>query len=143
MLKENWANVASPLTLVWTKRMIIIAEISDKMSSISGLWAVTAAFTVPFLLGTLNRRVAWVLLPIALGLSGWIGYEAYHEAFVEVGMRGAIREEMGRWWIFNSISSSVLPALVATGVLVWQIRKTGSPNQAAQSTARTLAESGR
>ena len=108
--------------------MIIIAEISDKMASIPKLWAIMAVLAAPFLIGAVRRWVAWVLLPLAIALSGWIGYDAYHEAFVEVGMKEAIREEMGWWWIVNSLTSTMLPALVATGALVWHFRKTRSPN---------------
>jgi hypothetical protein len=113
-------------------KMIIIAEISDKMASIPKLWAIMAVFATPFLIGAVRRWVAWGLMPVAIALSGWIGYQAYHEAFVEAGMKEAIRDEMGWWWIINSISSTFLPILVATAVLLWTIRKRGNPTTGAK-----------
>ena len=115
--------------------MIIIAEISDKMASVPKLWAIMAVFAAPFLIGAMRRWVAWVLLPLAIVLSGWIGYEAYQEAFVEAGMKEAIREEMGWWWIINSLSSTMLPALVAVGVLAWQLQKKRISNKASHATS--------
>ena len=109
--------------------MIVIAEISDKMASIPKLWGIMAVFAAPFLIGAVHRWVAWVLLPVAIVLSGWFACEAYHESLIEAGMKEAIRDEMGSWWIVNSLSSTMLPVLVAVGVLAWQLRKTKSPNQ--------------
>ncbi len=123
--------------------MIIIAEISDKMSTIPALWGITALFAAPFLIGALHQKVAWVLLPVALALSVWVGQETYRVAFVKVGMKEAIRNEMGWWWTINSLASPLLPALVAVGVLAWQLRMKRSPNKAAHDTARKLADPGR
>ncbi len=105
--------------------MIIIAEISDKMSSIPKMWGIMAVFSAPLLIGAIRRWVACILLMIAIVLSGWIAYEAYHEAFIEVGMKEAIRNEMGWWWILNSLFSTLLPVFVALGALVWSRTRSG------------------
>ena len=107
----------------------MIAEILDKMTSIPTLWGLMALLAAPFLIGTVHRKIAWLLLPVGLVLSGWLGYEAYHEAFVEIGMKESIREEMGYWWIVNELSATTLPSMVAVGAVVWQIRKSRNTNR--------------
>ena len=118
--------------------MIIIAEISDKMLTVPWLWASMAIFALPFLLGLTRRWLAWILLPLAFLLSGWMAYASYHEAFVESGMRESIHAEMGSWWIFNSIASTLLPAVAGITVLGWTMMKTRNPNQASQGMPRKL-----
>jgi zinc transporter ZupT len=120
------------------QEMMIIAEISDKMLTVPWLWATMAVFAVPFLAGAARRWLACVLLPFALLLSGWMAYAAYHEAFLEAGMKEAIHHEMGTWWIINSISSACLPGMAAIGVMAWTMRKTRQPNQASEGIPRKL-----
>lgn len=134
---EGGGNASDPLG-VEEQEMMIIAEISDKMLTIPWLWATMAVFAVPFLAGAARRWLACALLPFALLLSGWMAYAAYHEAFLEAGMKEAIHHEMGTWWIINSISSACLPGMAAIGVLAWTMRKTKQPNQASEGIPRKL-----
>ena len=122
------------------EKMIIIGEIADKMASIPKLWAITAVLALPFLLGAIHRKIAWLLLPLAICLSGWIEYDAYHETFVEAGMKESIHQEMGCFWILNALASSILPAIVAITILIWQLRKTNSPNQAMHRLRRKVCD---
>ena len=112
--------------------MIIIAEISDKMGTVPTMWGFMAIFAAPFLIGMVGPRTAWSLLAVAVAFSAWLAFGAWHEAFVEPGMSEAIRNEMGSWWIINSIASCFVPAVVAGGVLWWTIRNKRGPNQASE-----------
>ena len=57
--------------------------------------------------------MALALLLIALVFSAFLAYMNIHQAYWERGFSEAVWEEMGSWWVFNSIVSSFLPLAVA------------------------------
>ena len=94
-----------------------LAEIIDKMPTSLEMWVTMLLWSLPFTLGLLWRPLGWIMVIIAISLSILIIYYSYHEAFVEVGMREAIRIELGTLWIINSLLSPLLPTITAASVL--------------------------
>ena len=109
----------------------MLAEISDKMPGIAGLWHDMAVIAVPFALGLIHRRLAWALLPFGMGLSALSAFMAYHEAFLEGAFSDAVWRELGAVWVINSIASTVLPAATALIAVGWWLGKArkGQPKQ--------------
>jgi hypothetical protein len=101
----------------------LLAEISDKMPTVIELWVWMLVLSIPALVGVVHKRVSWIVLVVALPFSAWLGYWAYHEAFLELGFSQAVQGEMGRVWIAHSLASACLPAAVAFVVLCWHMKR--------------------
>lgn len=98
----------------------ILAEIADKLGTVSQLWLFQGLLSVPFLVGAfLVRGKAGSLIAVCLagGFSAIIAYGAAADAFEQSSFSEAIRRELGGDWITHSITSAFLP-LVLTAVVV-------------------------
>ncbi len=101
---------------------LMLAEISDKMPTIGEHWAWMFFFSLPVLIGIVDRRVALVLLVVAWSFSILVSWSACYDAFFEPVFSDAVQNEMGREWITNSIASAWLPGTVALAVYCWHLK---------------------
>ena len=100
---------------------LIFVEISDKMPSISELWAWMLVFSLPVLIGIVERRVALFILIVAWFFSMLVSWSAWYDAVVEPEFSDVMQKEMGRVWITNSIASAWLPGTLASAVYRWHV----------------------
>lgn len=101
--------------------MVLLAEISDKMTSIGQMWLLAVFLSCPAIIA-INRKLLSFIILLALGvLSTSLAYMAYHQAFAEPGFSELVHQEMGVFWIFNSIASSLVPLFFV--ILVFSFNK--------------------
>ena len=100
---------------------IVLAEISDKMPTIGQLWATEVLFSVPTLIGVVDRRVALFVLVVAGLFSALVSWSTWYDAFFDPIFSQAVQNEMGREWILNSIISAWLPSTAALGIFCWHL----------------------
>ena len=108
----------------------MLAEISDKMPTITVLWLLSLALSVPLLPGIMAKRLSWLPLFVALGSCAWLVYSVCHLASLEGSLSDDVHREMGWWWIANLIASACLPAIVALVVFCSPVRKHRTIRQA-------------
>jgi hypothetical protein len=101
----------------------MLAEISDKMPTITVLWLWGLALSVPLLAGIVRKWMSAVGLWVGSVLSLGLVRSAYHQAFLEGAFSEDIYREMGRAWIAHSVLSAFLPAVIALAVFCWHLRK--------------------
>src|SRR5256885_5765045 len=91
--------------------MTLLAEISDKMPSISGMLAIAlAAAVVCGGIALVDRTVAWSMLFLTLLVGGLLAYVAFDDAFVSGPMRDAVWSELGWPWVLSDMIGPLLPA---------------------------------
>lgn len=99
----------------------MLAEIADKMLTVSQMWWFGVFLSVPFLVVAFRvRNKAGGLLSVCLagGLSGFLGYARVDEAFHEGSFSRAIMEELGSGWVAHSVAASFVPLILTTIVVV-------------------------
>lgn len=75
--------------------MILLAEIADKMPGVFGLWLPMFLVALPLIgLASINRYMAWVILLIAIMVSGFFVYVEYDDVTNGV-LAESIWREMG------------------------------------------------
>lgn len=98
----------------------ILAEIADKMFTVSQMWLFGIFLSIPFMVLAFRvRGKAGGMVSVCLAglFSGFLGYKAVDEAFHEGFFSEAIMEELGSEWIAHSIASSFVP-LILTAIVV-------------------------
>jgi hypothetical protein len=110
--------------------MTLLAEISDKMPSISGILAIAlAAAVVCGGIALVNRSFAWAMLLLTLLVGGLLAYVAFDEAFVSGPMRDAVWGELGWPWVLSDMIGPLLPAVCVALVVFFQRRRSAARRQ--------------
>ncbi|MFA5424491.1 MAG: hypothetical protein WC374_11615 [Phycisphaerae bacterium] len=97
------------------------------MATIWQIWLGSMVLSIPVLLGIFHKWISWLLVLLASIFSILLAYDAYCVAFTEPLFSEAVQNEMGGWWIANSIFSSFLPAVFALTILFWHLKIKSSP----------------
>lgn len=103
--------------------MLFLAEISDKMPSIPQMWLIAMVRALPFVaIAAIHRWAACVSLLLALVFFGRLTYDAYHEAYLDAGLREAVWSELGGVWVFHSLAAFIMPVILVTAItfLKWR-----------------------
>lgn len=104
--------------------MPLFAEIADKMPSIPAVWLWALLVSSPAMLGLIRPWLAWAGFVLMSGLAITLVRANWGQAFHEDAFSAAIRDELGAFWIANSMAASVLPVMLAFSILLIR-RKAG------------------
>lgn len=92
----------------------LLAEISDKMPTITGMWVGSAIFAAIFALIALRHRWAGVgVTVLAVVWSALVIARTYHDWYLEGAFSSIVRQELGTPWVVTSFATACLPVVAA------------------------------
>lgn len=121
---SNTVSKATNGIVIGVKPVYLLAEIADKMPTITNLWELHFVLATGLVfIAVIHRKLA-----IAAAIFSLIfPLGACHEAFFDGYFTECIWGELGRVWIVNSVSSSLLPLILVTIVVMAHRSSTANP----------------
>jgi len=116
----------------------ILAEISDKMLTVTEMWFFMGAVALPMtLLAATRWWMGMIILTAAIASSGLFIWAAYGEAYLEGSFSESIHSELGGAWVTHSLVSPLLPTVAVALVIAIKLMKRHARHKTAPITVES------